>query len=165
VAKKKITANIVKKVITAYKGLAIVNVNINIIIASIFSTGITAIPIHLSRFVTNNIMAITILTLIIDAMIDGFIFITFHTLSNRKRNKILCKNIKEGALLQTHRIILSPFFYIIAFVIQTTTLMTGMDRVPSLFIAYGTALLITRMIHTIYCIKIGMFPLRKNFLN
>lgn len=131
------------------------NINSNITIATVLSTGLTSIFMQLLEASMITLWSIVITTAIVDALFDFLIFSWLHA-QNNKQGSIL----KDTLRIQAHRIALSPVYYTIAVVLQTTLLMHGLEVGATVIVSYITAFILTRAIHTAYGFKTGLFERR-----
>jgi hypothetical protein len=138
-----------------YKKKRIVNININIILAAIISTLLAAYPVYLTKFFTNNLFQIVLFSIGADAILDISLFAFFHWIVHKNHSKKVIA--MDFALIQSHRIILSILYYIIAGSFQFILMNLGFYRTGSFITAYFIALIITRTIHTWYGLKTGLF--------
>lgn len=143
----------------------IITINLSIILASLISILIAAYPVYLTKMFTNNEIIIVLFSFFIDAIIDFFIFFIFHlTFHVHLKNEKNFFNyfLKDTGKIQIQRIFLSIFFFIFSVGGHYSLLMFGFERTISFIISYLFALVLTRIIHTIYGIKTGLF---KKFTN
>lgn len=138
----------------------IVNINCNIIFAAVFSSIATAICIWL---LTEYLFTfeypkkiIVVATLLIDLVFDVIIYFVLHYYSNQFRGNMKAF-YADATLIQFQRAMLSPILYIIAVSTQYYLLLRGVTPWITVFIAYGIAVFITRIIHTIYGLRTGLF--------
>jgi len=143
-----------------YKENRIVNINLNIIIASIFATLLSAYPVYLTNMFTNSEIVIAGIAFFIDATIDFFIFAILHLrvhkhhmLKFRPSKKI----VRDLLKIQIHRGVLSSLYFIIAFGGHFFLLTRGFERTASFLLTYILAIIVTRNLHTIYGKKTGLF--------
>jgi len=133
-----------------------VNINLNIVIASLASIALAAYPVKLAAGISDNVLFILLSAFLIDAIFDFTIFSILHVLLNFKNGFIFL--VKDIGTIQIHRIVLSVLFFIISvgtdFVLMQ---FFGIERAASFVVAYVFALIITRTVHTVYGIKSGLF--------
>ena len=143
-----------------YKRKRIVNINANIVIASVLGTILAAYPVYLTRFLTNNEIAIVLLSFVFDAIIDFVFFATLHLavhkahVSRFKPSKIIVKDLLK---IQIQRGILSVLYLVVAVGGHFVLLMAGVERTVGFLVAYLAALVITRSVHTVYGNRTGLF--------
>lgn len=138
------------------------HINGNIILASLFSTGLTALFIEFLTHWTTWIGIIVVITAIADAALDVLIYTLFSYYSASYFGKIrsfsfLC----DLARIQGHRIFLAPLYYVCALLLQSFFLMIGMRLSFTVILAYLLALLFTRLLHTLYGLRTGLFEKKK----
>ncbi len=153
----------------------IVNINVNIFIASMAAITLTAIPLHLSRYVgvTNeHKITILIITLVSDWIIDLVIAVGLHWLANhwpqrwQRTRKLVDKAdrvidaapppvsfIKDATIIQLQRLCLSPLFYGIAMYTQWLLMHEGLAREVSAFLGFLLAVIVTRILHTLWLLR------------
>ena len=68
-----------------YKKKRIVNINVNIIIASLASIFLALYPVYLTKMIADSPRAIALISFGIDALIDFGIFIILHGFLNKKQ--------------------------------------------------------------------------------
>ena len=141
--------------ITHYKNKRIVNINVNIILAGIFSTLLAAYPVYLTNFFTDDMGIIIFISFIADAILDFLFFGFFHRMTHFNHSKKIVA--MDFALIQSHRIVLSIFYYVLAGSTQLALMHAGFYRTGSFIVAYLFALLITRTIHTWYGLRTRLF--------
>ena len=141
--------------INHYKNKRIVNINVNIILAGIFSTLLAAYPVYLTHLFTDDMGVIIFISFIADAVLDFLFFGFFHWMTHFNHSKKIVA--MDFALIQSHRIVLSILYYVLAGSIQFALMHAGFYRTPAFIIAYIFALGITRMIHTWYGLRTGLF--------
>jgi len=148
--------NILKK----YDRNRLWHINGNIIISGILSAMIVSAIIHASEiWEVGNIGHVVLFTFALDTLIDPAIFFLLHYRSSKQGLKEFRYNffIKDAIRIQGHRIILTGLYYLIALSLQFTLLLEGVRSGKSVIYSYVTALLITRIIHTFYGLKTGLF--------
>lgn len=134
----------------------IVNINSNIIIASLTSIFLAAYPVSLTKTFIDSMVGLLLSAFLIDAIIDLGIFGTLHYVSNyTKKNRK--KFGRDLFTIQIHRAILSIIFFLIAVGLDFVLMVNGIERTASFVISYTIALIITRSIHTIYGLRKGIF--------
>lgn len=153
----------------------IVNINVNICVASLAAITLTAIPLYLSRYfgVTHeHKITILIITLVSDWIIDLVIAVGLHWLANHwpqrwKRTRNLVDKadrvidaapppisfVKDATIIQLQRLCLSPLFYIIALYTQWLLMHEGLGREISAFLGFLLAVIVTRVLHTIWLLR------------
>ena len=137
-----------------YKAKRIININVNIILASLISTlGATLVVTLTQQWLSTELMII-IVTAIADAIFNVGSFAALHAYANHTNRKQL---IYDTALVQAHRIVLSPLYYGIGAGGQAILLSIGIKVQWSIILAYVIAIAISRVLHTWYCVRTGFF--------
>lgn len=153
----------------------IVNINVNIVVASLMAITLTAIPLHLSRYfgVSNDReKTILIITVASDWILDLVIAVGLHWLANHwprtwKRSGDLVHKaeavmeaappplpfIKDATIIQLQRLCLSPLFYVIGLGVQWLLLQRGYAREFAAILGFLLAVIITRTIHTFWMLR------------
>lgn len=144
-----------------YTRSRIVSINGNQIIASVCSTLILAYPIGvLSMMMGTHFMDIVLLSYILDACLDFGIFAVLHSLSHKDQihRFIPSRALRRDLIrLQVHRIILAIIFFGVATSSHYWLLMQGYAGGKAFVISYLGSLVFTRIIHTLYGLKSGLF--------
>lgn len=143
-----------------YKRNRLININGNVIIASLIGTALAIYPVHLTKMITNSDWLIVLLSFFIDGTLDVIIFISLHIFIHKshvagfKPSKIILKDILK---IQSQRIVLSIFYLIFAVGGHYLLLQFDFERTIAFLIAYLGALIISRILHTIYGLRTGLF--------
>ncbi len=143
-----------------YHKYRVVHINVNAIIAGVLSLIISSYLVFLTYYLTNDMIAVLLISYVVDGAMDFVIFAGLHLIAYRgwfsrlSFAKILARDI---AYLQTHRALLAIITLIIGVGVQFILMQYGLGRARSFIIAYGLALLVTRTGHTIYGLKTGLF--------
>ncbi len=147
------------KLLQQYYNSRLLHINGNIVFAGLLSTLVVARFIDMLTSWTNTISYIVVLTAVIDAVLDVGIFSWFHRLSTTRATKRHKQRhfVTDVATIQFQRVILSPLYYVLAVTFQGMLLTQGMARAGSVVVAYIGALLLTRIVHTIWGLKTGLF--------
>lgn len=153
----------------------IVNINVNIVVAGLLAIMLTAIPLHLSRYVgvkDDDKWTILIITFASDWVFDLLIAVGLHWLANhwpqRLKGKQLIQKaedviestpppipfIKDATIIQLQRACLSPLLYAIALGLQWLLIYEGMGREVAALIGFTAGILVCRVIHTFWLIRI-----------
>ena len=153
----------------------IVNINVNIVVAGLLAIMLTAIPLHLSRYVgvkDDDKWTILIITFASDWVFDLLIAVGLHWLANhwpqRLKGKQLIQRaeeaiestpppipfIKDATIIQLQRACLSPLLYAIALGLQWLLIYEGMGREVAALIGFTAGILVCRVIHTFWLIRI-----------
>ena len=134
----------------------IININLNITIASLLSTIVAVYPIKYVANLSDSMTFIVFSAFAIDSILDGIIFSILHLISNK--NKKLKHYITDINQIQTQRIILSVIYFIFAVGLDYILMIKfDISRTTSFVFAYVFALIVTRTIHTLYGLKTGLF--------
>ncbi len=135
----------------------IININFNIFLASAVATLLAAYPVMVVSRMNHSIAFILLSAFFIDALIDGLLFWGLHWYANY-RNSQLQLFFRDYGLLQGHRVFLAFLFFILATSTDYSLMVLfGFERAASFIFSYLTALIITRIVHTIYGLKTGLF--------
>lgn len=154
----------------------IVNINVNIIVAGLVAMSLGTMPVHLSRYVgvhDDEHVKIKIIFFASDWLFDLIIVVGLHWLANHmpkryaRTRKVIAKAedivedappptpfLKDTALLQLQRALLSLFLYPSAWFLMSVFLDLGMARELASMCSMILAILATRVIHTIWLIRI-----------
>ncbi len=140
----------------------IVNVNVNIVVAGLLAL----IPTTAAASAAKNLLEIhtpifiTAITFIVDAVADVLVYYLLHWWANHAtpsprrvvRSYAYSKMsfVKDATLVQFERACLSPLLYAIALGLQYTLMHNDVRVEWATIIGYLTAILVTRVLHTIY---------------
>ena len=139
-----------------YKRHRVININVNIILASLLAILISSYVVDLTYGLFESMLAIVMSAYLIDASIDFVIFVILHALSNNGNE--LKPLVADIGKIQSHRIVLAAIFFLIAISLDYVFMsLLGLERAYSFIFAYTFALLVTRVIHTVYGLKTGLF--------
>lgn len=143
----------------------IVSINANVIIAGIIAITLSVYPVYLTKMITDDPLTIALISFGIDAFFDFTAFSLLHLNVHRRylRGWVPSRSLGEDLFwVNTHRATLSVIYFFIAVGIHSLLIMSGKGRVASYLISYLFALTITRLVHTAYGLKTGLFkPLKK----
>jgi hypothetical protein len=140
----------------------IVNVNVNIIVAGTLAMLLTLVPVHFTRGVTDNHWAVWGVTVGFDVVFDVAIYYLLHWLANhlpRKRRRPKLPGVTElsflrdASLVQFERAMLGPIYYGVFSGVQLWTLHRDWEREWTTVAGIGSALLTTRVLHTMWMLK------------
>ena len=138
------------------------HINGNILAASLLSTGLTALLIEFLTSWTLWIGIIVVLTAVVDAIFDVLLYALFSYYSaSHSGNVRMFSFLHDLTRVQGHRIFLAPLYYACAVLLQSSFLMMGTRRSFSVLFAYLLALLFTRLLHTLYGLRTGLFDKQK----
>lgn len=156
-----------------YQRKRVININANIIIAGIGSTVIVVCLIWMLKIVFGTnwpSWGYTAFAAVVDIILDVTIFICLHMIANHwrplkgrdekeqlKLGAVAPPHIEDTARVQFERVILSPFYYIIAVGGTEFLQRQGMHPAWAVSMAYPVSLLISRTIHTIWGFKSGTY--------
>ena len=139
-----------------YYAKRIWNINANIVTAGVLAALLTALVMDSTEQFFMSMTTIVIVTASVDAVFDIFLFSMLHRWANPRQQKYM----RDIATIQTQRIVLSPFFYLVTTSTQTGLLMLHVGRGASVAISYLGAVILLRTLHTLYGIKHGLFKTR-----
>ncbi|RME52413.1 hypothetical protein D6783_04810 [Candidatus Woesearchaeota archaeon] len=133
----------------------IVNINVNIVLASALAAVLTAPIIEVLEEHLRSIALVVLSSLVIDAIFDFSIFSLLHWFANKSLQGT--RFLRDVLTLQKQRVFLTPLFYGVATGTQTALLVLGRGAGFSVVVAYFLAILVTRCVHTLYGLKCGLF--------
>ena len=152
----------------------IVNVNVNIVVAGALALIPTAFAARWAErvFGHGRPLAITATTAIADAVADVLVYYVLHWLANhmpsskRRANGSLAyaqlPYLKDATLVQFERMCLSPLLYCIALVTQYVLMrFWSVGSVSATIVGFGSAILVTRVIHTAWMLRTEHLASRK----
>ena len=137
--------------IQRYKTSRMWNINANIVAADVVSTAMTALIIEVIQKSLLSRSALIATTAIIDGAISLFVFAGLHYFANQNRG------VKDVVRVQIHRWMLSPLHYLLASGLQYVLLGMGVEVGLSVLVAYLLAVIVCRLLHTLYGHKRGLF--------
>jgi len=153
----------------------IVNINVNIVVAGLMAIMLTSIPLHLSRYVgvgDDHKKTILMITFVSDWVIDLLIAVGLHWLANHWPRRLKGKHLiqkaeeviestpppipflKDATTIQLQRACLSPLLYGIALWMQWILIEEGFGREIAAIMGFTTGILVCRVIHTFWLIRI-----------
>ncbi len=154
----------------------IVNINVNIIVAGLVAMSLGTVPVHLSRYLgvtDDEHIKIKIIFFASDWLFDLIVVVGLHWLANHmpkryaRTRKVIAKAedivedappptpfLKDTALLQLQRALLSLFLSPAAWFLMSRFLDLGMARELASICSMILAICMTRVIHTIWLIRI-----------
>ncbi|TNE90514.1 MAG: hypothetical protein EP330_07865 [Deltaproteobacteria bacterium] len=145
----------------AYRQRRVVHINVNIVLAGVASMALTTGVLHLSRGWVSSPWAIAVGTALTDALFDIALFATLHWLASRagweQQRDTHGSLAGDTARLQFHRFVLAPIFYIGSVTSHGLLMSAGVDRVAAAWLAYMGTLAFTRLMHTTYGLRVGLF--------
>lgn len=152
----------------------IVNVNVNVVLAGAAALTITIAVMHplellgFPRWIEGQTglehkLVIGALTFIVDLVADIGVYYALHWLANhwpgRVKPKLLRPQhvhptfIRDATMVQVERMVLGPVFYLIALGLQHALLRMDLPIASATAIAFITAMISTRVIHTIWMLR------------
>ena len=134
-----------------YKSNRLWNINANIVLADIVSTGITALVIEAVYPYLAGRLLIVAATLLVDGTLSVAVFVLLHTYANRARG------LRDLVRVQVHRWVLSPLHYLAGGTLQYGLLTLGVRPGVTVVVAYLSAVALVRTVHTLYGQKTGLF--------
>jgi hypothetical protein len=139
-----------------YKRHRVININVNIVLASLLSILISSYIVDLTYGFFESMLVIVLSAYFIDSLIDFAIFAALHGIVNNGNG--FRPLIMDIGKIQAHRIALAVIFFLIATGLDYVFMgFFGIERAYSFIFAYTFALLVTRVVHTIYGLKTGLF--------
>ena len=134
----------------------IVNINVNIVLASLITMCISIFPVKLLSLYVGSVVVLVLSSYLIDGLIDMALFTGLHCFANDG-----CGLLREAVILQGHRIALAVIFFLIAVSGDYYLLAYGgLERISAYLLSYLLAIVITRTIHTIYLVRTGFLEQR-----
>lgn len=127
----------------------------NIFLAGVCSTLLSTYPVYLTGMITTIPWIIALLSFAIDGIIDFALFGLLHLWANNHHERRVFLN--DLFRLQGQRMVLAVLFFGIATGGHLFLMMEGLTRTTAFVLAYVGALVITRVVHTVYGIKTGLF--------
>ncbi len=155
-----------------YQRKRIININANIIAAGLLALLPTAGIVWVARNLieSENAWLFTLISVMADICADVSIFFALHWVANhwrpipgktkKERAALEAKPpsfIRSASLVQFERALLSPLYYLIAASLMRFLLHHGYQAEHAVFIAFPTGLIITRIVHTIWGLRTGLF--------
>lgn len=137
--------------LSRYKTDRMWNINANIEVADVLSTGATALIMDRVHTTLPTPLAVVTVTALIDGAISLAIFASLHLYANQDRG------LKDLARIQVHRWVLSPLNYLVGSSIQYGLLTLGVRVGIGVLAAYWGALAFVRTVHTLYGKQSGLF--------
>lgn len=159
-----------KRAFKLYQRKRIVNINVNILVAGLISIALTKFPIHwISIWIgEDKKFLISVIAYILDTIMDVFVYYALHWFANHwnprghhpeidQRSKYK-KFAKEATRVQAERAALVPVFMLVAMGGMWALQKYGDIRASWAFVfAFIAAMLVTRVIHTIWGYRTGTF--------
>jgi hypothetical protein len=144
-----------------YITFRVININVNILLAGLISLALAGPFVRLTTFYLHSDRAIALFSFVLDGIFDFAAFISLHGavyLALKHRKKIESRPFfKDIAEIQSHRIILSVVFFVLAVGGHLFWMHHGLERTHAFMISYGTALILVRVLHTRYGVNSGLF--------
>jgi len=148
-----------------YQRKRIININLNVIVAGLLAIAIAKYPVLLvteaigreHKFINAMVAAV------LDAVADAVIYFLLHWVANHwkpdptKAHGPSRSFWRDASLVQVERLILTPPFYVVA--VGGMYALQHADFTPSwsFVISFSSAIVMTRVIHTIWGLKTGRF--------
>jgi len=149
----------------AYREKRIVHINVNIILAGIFSTMLASYPVFVASSLIQNMWVFALVSFVIDGVIDFALFGLLHFFVyafHLKKNLAVNIFFNDIVRIQKQRIILSVLFFVLAVSGHLVLLHLGFNQTGSYVVSYILSIFIIRIVHTYLGLKRGLFvELRK----
>ena len=156
-----------KRAFKFYQRHLLVNVNLNIIGAGFLGIAISKFPV---LWVTGWIGAEhklinSVVAAVIDAIADVAIYYALHWVANQWRPIKPAREHelpqvgfwRHATLIQFERLMFTPAFYVIAIGGMWALQHAGVSASWAFVLAFSAAILVTRLIHTLWCLHTGRF--------
>ena len=159
-----------------YQRKKIINVNVNIIAAGLLAIIIAAYPVHVAAVLINRHLevavqwAVLLAAALIDGLIDVTIYFSLHWLANhwrplepvsqadRRHHEKKERFWRTATFIQVERYLLSPIFYFIDMGgMWPLHEKGGMGDAAAFVTSFSTAIIVTRIIHTVWGMWSGRF--------
>ncbi|MBL4698258.1 MAG: hypothetical protein JKX70_05430 [Phycisphaerales bacterium] len=159
-----------KRAFNLYQRKRVININANIFITGLISIAISIYPVKLLSGMIGHEheLLISVLAYIIDTTIDVFIYFGFHWIANhwkpfedKSENSSSSKAmdfLRDAGRVQFERFVLAPLFAFLS-ISATWALQQFADMDPgwAFALAFIVSMCITRIIHTIWGYRSGLF--------
>jgi hypothetical protein len=158
------------RLLSTLYGRRIINVNVNIIVAGLLAMLLTTVVVHLTHYVDiQDKRWIVAITFAADILFDVLIYYVLHWLANhsprmpwfKKRAAHDPSFFKDATLVQFERALLGPVYYGMAVGIQYNLLYSEINREWATIIALTSGLLATRVLHTIWMLRVERLARRQ----
>lgn len=158
-----------------YQRKKIINVNVNIVLAGLVAVLLSKYPVHwMSQAIGPGLHWLkALLAGVIDATVDIGLYFLLHWVANHWRplkpksdlERRAFENVgsfwKNATLVQAERYLLSPIFYIIAVGgMWALSAYTPLRESWAFVVAFSGAIIVTRIIHTVWGLSSGRFEWR-----
>lgn len=148
-----------------YQRKRILNINLNIVLAGLLAILIAKYPVLLmSRWIgAEHKLINSLLAGVIDAVADALIYFLLHWVANHCKPASdkppgLARNFwRDASLVQVERLILTPPFYVVAVGGMYGLQHAGITASWSFVYSFTAAIILTRIIHTIWGLRTGRF--------
>jgi hypothetical protein len=137
--------------LTRYRTSRLLNINANIVLADLVSTAVTALVMDAVHTRLASRLGVVVWTTIIDGAISLAIFAGLHRYTNAARG------VGDLVRVQMHRWVLSPLHYVVGASLQYALLAAGVRVGVTVLVAYISALVFVRAVHTHYGKRSGLF--------
>lgn len=152
-------------ILSLYQRKRIININVNVIVAGLLAILVAKYPVLIvTEWIGSEHKLINAFVAAgIDAIADILIYFVLHWLANHWKRPAGPKLApsrsfwRDVTLIQFERIILTPAFYVVAIGGMWGLQHLGMTPSWSFVIAFSAAIILTRVIHTIWGLKTGRF--------
>lgn len=173
-----------KRLLKLYQSRPLLSANTNIILAGLLAIAVAAYPVHVvNGWVTatwgeslhqNDLKLVrTITATVLDGIVDILLFFGLHWIANHwrplghhcEKDKVRhTKNkgrfLKGAGRIQLERIAMGPLFYLLAMGGMFGLLKAGFSDWVAFSASFGAAILITRLLHTLYWIRTKRFDVQ-----
>lgn len=152
-----------------YQKRKIININVNVTVAGLLAIAVAKLPVHwVSEWLgPDRRWLIVIAAALIDGIADVIIYYALHWIANHWRplrkggSKVkggMGEFFKHASLVQFERYMLSPVFYIVAMgLMYVLGEYTTMRDSWAFVVGFTTAILTTRVLHTMIGLRTGTF--------
>ena len=142
----------------------IINVNVNILLASGLALAPTVGVVHLlTRLEVHHRIVITVVTLVADVIFDALIYFVLHWVANhmpwrghptdKPAGGAFLSFIKGASPVQFERATLSPVLYGLALLLQHRLIGQGVTPEAATAIGFAVGILSARVLHTIWMFR------------
>ncbi len=146
-----------------YRQRRVVNINANIILGGLAAILLTVIPIHfIEKAGIDSPNVLPAIAVVLDIIFDVAIYYALHWVANHWQRETPAPGqdrafFKDATLIQFERAILSPLYYLIAYGLTNLLLRSGLSSESGIVIGFVGAILVTRVIHTVWGLRTGRF--------
>lgn len=146
--------------LSLYARSRIVHINLNACISGLVSLIISAQIVYTSNFFIKTPWLVVLFSYAVDGIIDFLVFGGLHLVLYHARSGVwsFSANLaKDLRVLQTQRLMFTFLTFIVSGGLHYILMESGFGRTRAFLIAYAIGLLTTRVAHTIYGLKKGVF--------